>query len=93
MDKGYAIPRTLSEWSDIDFIMYSGYWVKEHEREYVERFKFYTKLATDLDRTRTYLRPLRYVAAMRSHRDYYDYPIEKEFINFVRYKILHRVNW
>lgn len=91
--KGYRTPQTLSEWSDIDFIMYSGYWVKEHERKYVERFKFYTKLATEQRYTRGWRQPLRSLAAARTKRDFFDFPIEKEVVNFVRHKILRQVNW
>ncbi|MBI1808037.1 MAG: B12-binding domain-containing radical SAM protein [Ignavibacteria bacterium] len=93
VEKGYRVPQTLSEWSDIDFIMYAGYWVKEHERRYVERFKFYTKLATEQNSTRTWIRPLRSLAAARTKHDFYYLPVEKEIINFVRHKVLNQVNW
>ncbi len=93
VNKGYRVPQSLLEWSDIDFIMYSGYWVKKHERKYVECFKFYTKFASEQDTTRFYLRPLRYLASKRAQRDFYSYPIEKEIVNFVRHKVLQRVNW
>lgn len=91
--KGYHVPQTLSEWSDIDFILYSGYWVKKKEQEYVERFKFYTKLGTENRYARGWTRPMQKLAAARIARDYYHFPIEKELINFVRYKFLHEVNW
>ncbi len=91
--KGYRVPRTLAEWSDIDFIMYSGYWVSKEEREYVERFKFYAKIATELRAPRLLSAPVRGLAAQRVRRDFYKLPVEKEIINFVRYKVLHRVNW
>jgi radical SAM superfamily enzyme YgiQ (UPF0313 family) len=94
--KGFKVPGTLSEWSDIDFIMYAGYWVKQHEREYVERFKFYTKLATGESAMltwRRWARPLHKLAAARSRHDFYNLPVEKEVINFVRHKILRQTNW
>ncbi len=91
--KGYHVPQTLSEWSDIDFILYSGYWVKKKEQKYVERFKFYTKLGTENRYARGWTRPMQRLAAARIARDYYHFPIEKELINFVRYKLLHEVNW
>ncbi|MBI4548703.1 MAG: B12-binding domain-containing radical SAM protein [Ignavibacteriae bacterium] len=93
MQKGYRAPQTLSEWSDIDFIMYAGYWVKDHERKYVERFKFYTKLATETKYSLGLKRPIQHIAATRFKNDFYHLPIEKEIINFVRHKILHQVNW
>jgi radical SAM superfamily enzyme YgiQ (UPF0313 family) len=91
--KGYRLPGSLEEWSDIDFIRYSGYWVKDGEREYVDRFKFYAKLATESRSVRLWTNPVRYVAAQRLKRDFYKLPVEKEIINFVRYRLLHRVNW
>lgn len=91
--KGYRLPASLAEWSDIDFILYSGYWVREDEREYVNRFKFYAKLATENRSVRLWTNPVRYVAAQRLKKDFYKLPVEKEIINFVRYKLLHRVNW
>lgn len=93
VEKGYSVPRTLSEWSDIDFIMYAGYWVKDHERQYVERFKFYTKLATEQGKKRPWVKPLQYVAQARTAHDFYQLPLEKQLINFVRYKVLRQVNW
>lgn len=93
VSKGYRVPRSLSEWSDIDFIMYSGYWVGKEEREYVERFKFYAKIATELRSPRILSAPVRGLAQERVKRDFYKLPVEKEIINFVRYKVLHRVNW
>lgn len=93
VEKGYRVPRSLSEWSNIDFIRYSGYWVKKVERQYVERFKFYAKLATDHASVRLWTNPVRYLATRRLEKDFYSVPVEKELINFVRYNVLHRVNW
>ncbi|TAK67428.1 MAG: B12-binding domain-containing radical SAM protein [Bacteroidetes bacterium] len=91
--KGYKVPQTLHEWCSIDFIKYSGYWVKEEERQYVERFKFYTKLGTESHYSRGWIKPLQQLAAARIKKDFYNFPIEKELVNFVRYKILNQVNW
>ncbi len=88
--KGYRVPSNLSEWSDIDFILYAGYWVNDRERRFVENFKFYAKLATERGGWR---RPLRYLAGARMKNDFYRIPVEKEVINFVRYKILNRTSW
>lgn len=93
VQQGYKVPQTLTEWSDIDFIMYAGYWVKENERKYVDRFKFYTKLATEHQGMKRWVRPLQIVARARATNDYYSFPVEKEVINFVRHKILQKVNW
>src|ERR1041384_3019091 len=81
VSKGYRVPRSLSEWSDIDFIMYSGYWVGKEEREYVERFKFYAKIATELRSPRILSAPVRGLAQERVKRDFYKLPVEKEIID------------
>lgn len=91
--KGFHTPQTLNEWSDIDFIMYAGYWVKDNEREYVERFKFYTKLGTEQRYAHLLVKPFQQLAKARLKRDYFNFPIEKELVNFVRHKVLHQVNW
>lgn len=91
--KGYRVPHSLEEWSEIDFIFYSGYWVRQHEREYVDRFKFYMKLADGSSNVRIWPNPLRALAAARTRRDYYDFPVEAKIVNFVRHKILNEVNW
>jgi anaerobic magnesium-protoporphyrin IX monomethyl ester cyclase len=92
-NKGYTLPKTLAEWSDIDFILYSGYWIRKKERDYVERFKFYTKLATESMQKEVWAKPLRWIANMRTQHDYYSFPIEKSMTNFVRHRIFHKVNW
>ncbi|MEK7249600.1 MAG: radical SAM protein, partial [Bacteroidota bacterium] len=91
--KGYRVPQTLSDWSDIDFITYAGYWINDYERQYVERFKFYTKLATERSYAGTFTKPLQILAASRIKRNYYKFPIEKEVVNFLRYKLLQQVSW
>ncbi|MEK6571628.1 MAG: hypothetical protein AABZ61_09670, partial [Bacteroidota bacterium] len=90
--KGYRLPQSLAEWSDIDFILYSGYWVSKREREYVERFKFYNKLGFNGNGS-IFLKPLYSLAALRRKNDFYSLPLEKNAINFLRYKILGQSNW
>jgi len=91
--KGFHTPQSLNEWSDIDFIMYAGYWVKDEERKYVERFKFYTKFGTEQRYSHPLAKPFQRIAKVRIERNYYKFPIEQEIINFIRYKVLHHVNW
>lgn len=92
-NKGFHVPTTLSGWSDIDFILYAGYWVSEREREFVDRFKFYTKMGTERHYKGLLTSPLKKLASLRIKKDYYDFPIEKEVVNFIRYNILRQVNW
>lgn len=91
--KGYHVPQSLLEWSDIDFVMYAGYWVSKSERKYVENFKFYTKLATEYGIRRKWLRPVNAIAKIRTDRNFYSLPLEKGIVNFIRHKILNEVNW
>lgn len=91
--RGYRVPKDIASWSDIDFITYAGYWIREEEKEYVDRFKFYTKVGTEGAYNRSHARPLQRLARARIKRDFFDFPIEKELVNFLRYKILHRANW
>jgi len=91
--KGYKVPGTLMEWSDIDFVLYAGYWVSAGEKEYVDRFKFYTKLATEHNPRRFWAKPLKLLAKARTENNFFRMPIEKELINLIRYKVLHEVNW
>ncbi len=91
--KDFHVPQTLAEWSDIDFILYSGYWVSKSEQEHVERFKFYTKLATEQRYSRGIIKPLQKLAGLRVKSDSYNFPIEQRMINFVRHRIFNKVNW
>jgi len=92
VEKDYHLPKTLEEWSNVDFIQFSGYWVSEKEREYVERFKFYRKLMARKN-GRPMLNALSALASLRCRFDFYKFPIEKTVGNFVRHKLLKLSNW
>ena len=72
---GYALPCTLDEWADFDFVGSAGPWVSRDRFRQVERFKFYAQLAWDapgrLDR------PIRRLAQWRCRNDFYALPLEK----------------
>ncbi len=87
--RGYRVPQSLTGWSDIGFLSYSGEWVNRSTRRFVENFKFYLKLST---RGKMF-RPVQYLAAARSRHDFYHLPLEKTFASFVLSTILHRENW
>ena len=92
VQKDYLLPRTLEEWADIDFVRFSGYWVSEQERKYIERFKFYQKIRFRRNGN-ILLNTLSSLASLRCKHDYYGFPVEKEIGNFIRYKILNLENW
>jgi hypothetical protein len=66
--------------------------VPEDEREFVERFKFYNKLAIH-NRSDVFFRVLKSIARFRTKRDRYMFPIEKSVLGFVRHQLLHKTNW
>jgi radical SAM superfamily enzyme YgiQ (UPF0313 family) len=91
--KGFRVPHSLLEWSDLDFTLYAGYWVSASEKRYVEGFQFYTKLATEHAARRVWLAPLRLLARARTRNDFFDLPVEKSLVDLVRYRILHDLKW
>ncbi|MEK7263918.1 MAG: radical SAM protein [Bacteroidota bacterium] len=91
--KGFHTPQTLNEWSDIDFTMYAGYWVKKEEQQFVERFQFYTKFGTEKLDANSFIKPLQKLARHRMTNNFFKFPIEKKMIDFVRHKIMGKENW
>jgi len=75
-DKGYQLPQSTIEWSNFDYIGSSGPWVSEEKYDFFEKFKFYLKLA--YSKQRFILKPLQFIAKLRCHFDYYNFPIEKK---------------
>ena len=93
VDRGYRVPSTLAEWSDIDFIAYSGYWVRPAEKNYVNRFKFYTRLASERRYALPILAPLRAIAGARLRSDFYGLALEKGAYEFIRHRVMGRPQW
>ena len=91
--KDYHLPASLTAWAEIDFTSYAGYWVSRHEREHVERFKFYARLATEPGDGSLFIAPLQKMAETRVNKEFFRFPVEKSVIDFVRHRILHRANW
>lgn len=93
VEKGYRVPQTLAEWSDLDFLKYAGYWINAEEKKYVDRFRFYANFGTKSVYSRPLTRPIQQLAAVRLKRDFYHFPVEKQLAHFVRHRILQRVEW
>lgn len=72
---GYALPTTLDGWANFDYIGSAGPWVDGSKYEFVERFKFYNRVAGG--RRAWFHRPLQRIARWRCERDFYDFPLEK----------------
>jgi hypothetical protein len=81
--KGFALPMTVQDWADFDFVGSRGSWVSEEKRRLVDAFKFYSRFA--YKPTRSPLRwPLHALARWRCERDYYGFAIEKAVAEWVR---------
>ncbi len=72
---GHALPATLEEWADFDFIGSPAPWVTTDKHRLIERFKFYNRFAGGPE---TLLRrPLQALARWRCRRDFYRLPLEQ----------------
>lgn len=78
---GYEFPRGLEAWADFDYVGGSGPWVDAARWRHVERFKFYSRQASQPGSWRW---PIRAAARWRCDRDWYDYPVEKALVELVR---------
>jgi len=76
--RGYALPRTLDEWSEFDYVGSRGPWVSDEKYRRVERFKFYQRLAWD--RVPRWKRPLQRIARWRCRKDAYGLPFERMLV-------------
>jgi len=73
--EGFALPCSLEDWADFDFIGSVGPWVSLWKYRLIERFKFYQQIAWD--RPRPLRRPLQKLAQWRCRHDFYAFPVEK----------------
>ncbi len=72
---GYALPCSLEEWADFDFIGSAGPWVSPELYRKVERFKFYQQVGWS--RPAFWRRPIQGLARWRCRHDFYGLPVEK----------------
>lgn len=82
VEEGYALPTTLEEWAEFDFIGSSGPWVSSEKQRLMERFKFYNRFAGG--RSSPLRRPLQAAARWRCRRDEYRFPLEKLLVERLR---------
>jgi anaerobic magnesium-protoporphyrin IX monomethyl ester cyclase len=80
--RGYAFPRTLEDWASFDYVGSRGPWVSEALFRRVERAKFYARHAFGPSRPLRW--PLRLAARWRCERDFYDFPVEKQLVEWLR---------
>jgi radical SAM superfamily enzyme YgiQ (UPF0313 family) len=74
--RGYALPGTLEEWGEFDFVGAYGPWVSRKKWQLVQRFKFYSRHAWDAQQG-LFRRTLQRLASWRCMNDFYHFPIEK----------------
>lgn len=80
-ERGYVFPRGLEEWADFDYVGGRGPWISRDQWRNIERFKFYTRHAWKPGAWRW---PLRATSRWRCNHDWYDMPVEKLIVEFVR---------
>jgi anaerobic magnesium-protoporphyrin IX monomethyl ester cyclase len=80
-DRGYVFPRGLEAWADFDYVGGRGPWITPERWRTVERFKFYTRHAWKPGAWRW---PLRAASQWRCDHDWYNLPVEKFLVEFVR---------
>ncbi len=80
-ERGYVFPRGLEQWADFDYVAGRGPWITPAQWQQVERFKFYTRHAWKPGAWRW---PLRTTSQWRCNHDWYDLPVEKLIVDFVR---------
>jgi radical SAM superfamily enzyme YgiQ (UPF0313 family) len=81
--KGYPLPQTLDEWANFDFVGSYGPWVSRAKWQLVQRFKFYSRHAWDVQNG-WLRRPLQHLANWRCAKDFYHFPIEKWLVETLR---------
>ena len=79
---GYALPSSLEEWADFDFIGSAGPWVSPDKYRLIERFKFYQQIAWD--QPRLWQVPIQRLARWRCKHEFYALPVEKLVSNWLR---------
>ena len=80
-ERGYVFPRGLEQWADFDYVAGRGPWITPRQWQQVERFKFYTRHAWKPGAWRW---PLRTTSQWRCNHDWYNLPVEKLIVDFVR---------
>ena len=80
-ERGYVFPRGLEQWADFDYVGGRGPWISAEQWRTVERFKFYSRHAWKPGAWRW---PLRATSQWRCNHDWYDLPVEKLIVDFVR---------
>ena len=79
--RGYVFPRGLEQWADFDYVAGRGPWITPAQWQRVERFKFYTRHAW---KPGVWRWPLRATSQWRCDHDWYNLPVEKLIVDFVR---------
>lgn len=81
VDQGYVFPQGLEAWARFDYVGDRGPWISVDRWRHIERFKFYTRQASQAGLWRW---PLRMTARWRCDHDWFRAPIEKAVVEFIR---------
>jgi radical SAM superfamily enzyme YgiQ (UPF0313 family) len=81
--KGFELPRTLSDWSQFDYVAgLPGPWVTADKYQLIERFKFFLDLASRRSGWATAW--LKKLARLRCERNEYRWPVEMALMQRLR---------
>ena len=76
LKEGYVFPNGLEAWADFDYVGSTSEWVSEEQHKTVEAFKFYQRIS--LSKKKTFLSPVRKIAAWRCRNKNFKFPVEKK---------------
>ncbi len=80
--EGYALPKSLEEWSQFDYIGSAGPWVSDEMYTFFENFKFFLKVGYGKRRPLFY--PVQQFSRWRVKNDRFQFPIERKLFELVR---------
>ncbi|MBI4551559.1 MAG: B12-binding domain-containing radical SAM protein [Candidatus Latescibacteria bacterium] len=80
---GYPMPQTLDEWAEFDYVGSYGSWVSRKKWRMMQRFTFYQRHAFGVHPSPLH-RPLQALSRWRCDRDFYELPIEKTVVEWLR---------
>ena len=76
----FGLPSTTGDWANFDFNT-SSIWVSPEKKQFFDRFRFYLDMA--YNRKRFVFIPLQLIAQWRCKNNWFRYPLEKYFAEFI----------
>lgn len=80
--QNYQFPATLEEWADFDYVGSSNDWLTKEQKQDIEHFKFYQRLAYN---NGTLLRwPVKKLSRWRVENHNYKFPFDRQIIEWLK---------